>query len=154
MRLPPLVRRFVFERAFHLCEYCLLHESDSYLPHQIEHIISQRHEGGNDVENLACTCFFCNRAKGTDLSTVLLPGLEVVRLYRPRTDIWLDHFEFSNAHILPKTDIGRATDKVLRLNAPERFEERYVLLDKGNFPHPNVILLWEDHRLRGRTEPM
>ncbi len=148
MRLPLQVRRFIFKRAFHLCEYCLLHESDSYLPHQIEHIISQRHEGGNDVENLACACFFCNRAKGTDLSTVLLPGLEVVRLYRPRTDVWLDHFEISNSLILPKTDIGRATEKVLRLNTPDRVEERYALLNKGSFPHPNVSLLWDAQNLQ------
>jgi len=75
---PAAIRRFVFERAFFLCEYCLLHESDSYLPHQIEYVISQKHKGGHDIENLACACFFCNRLKGTDLSTVLLPDLEIV----------------------------------------------------------------------------
>lgn len=97
MKVPAAIRRLVFQRAFFLCEYCLLHESNSYLPHQIEHIISQKHKGDHNPENLACACFFCNRLKGTDLSTVLLPDLEVVRLFRPRTDRWLEHFDLSGS---------------------------------------------------------
>lgn len=139
----PTIRRYVFERAFYLCEYCLLHESDSYLPLQIEHIIAQKHRGDSNPDNLACACAFCNRAKGTDLSTVLLPKMEIVRLYRPRGDRWLDHFELSGALILPKTEIGQATIQVLGLNYPDRIEEREFLVEKGMFPHPNVALLWE-----------
>jgi hypothetical protein len=73
--------------------------------------------------------------QGTNLSTVVFPDLEVVRLYRPRTDVWLDHFEFSGASILPKTLIGQATVKVLDFNSPERTEERAILLAKGRYPH-------------------
>lgn len=148
MHIPAATRRFVFQRAFFLCEYCLLHESDSYLPHQIEHIISQKHEGSHAFENLASACFFCNRLKGTDLSTVLLPDLEVVRLFRPITDRWLDHFEISGSLILPKTKIGEATVKVLRFNDAERIEEREILIEKGRFPHPNVVLLWNAQATR------
>lgn len=143
MYVPAAIRRFVFGRAFFLCEYCLLHESDSYLPHQIEHVISQKHKGGHDIENLACACFFCNRLKGTDLSTVLLPDLEIVRLFRPRTDKWLDHFNLSGSLILPKTRIGEATVKVLHLNEVERIEEREAIIAREGFPHPNVLLLWD-----------
>jgi HNH endonuclease len=129
------LRRLVFQRAFNLCEYCLIHESDSYLSHQIEHIIGLSHGGASEAYNLACCCFLCNRNKGTNLSTVVFPDLEVVRLYRPRTDLWLDHFEFSGASILPKTLIGQATVKVLDFNSPERTEERAILLAKGRYPH-------------------
>jgi len=86
--------------------------------------------------------------KGTDLSTILLPDLEVVRLFRPRTDKWLDHFEFSSSLILPKTKIGEATVKVLRFNDAERVEEREILIAKGRFPHPNVVLLWNAQAAR------
>lgn len=143
MKVSATIRRLVFQRAFFLCEYCLLHESNSYLPHQIEHIISQKHKGDHNPENLACACFFCNRLKGTDLSTVLLPDLEVVRLFRPRTDRWLEHFDLSGSLILPKTKIGEATVKVLQLNEVERVEEREAIIEKGGFPHPNVLLFWK-----------
>lgn len=142
MSLPAVLRRLVFKRAFHLCEYCLLHESDTYLPHQIEHIISQKHEGGHDFSNLACACAFCNRAKGSDLSTVLPPNLEIIRFYRPRSDRWLDHFDISGPLILPKTNIGQATVKGLMLNNDSRIEEREELIFKDRFPHPNVFQLW------------
>jgi|APTNR8051073442_1049403.scaffolds.fasta_scaffold06133_4 hypothetical protein len=142
MPVSAATRRFVFQRAFYLCEYCLLHESDAYLPHQIEHIISQKHEGQNAPSNLACACVLCNRTKGADLSTILPPSLEVVRFYRPRTDRWLDHFELSGSLILPKTDIGKATVKGLALNDESKVEEREILIFKGRFPHPNCVYLW------------
>lgn len=142
MRISVAIRQLVFVRAFHLCEYCLLHESDAYLPHQIEHIISQKHDGGHDPDNLACACVLCNRAKGADISTVLPPNLEVIRFYRPRTDRWLDHFELSGALILPKTNIGQATIKGLALNEETKVEEREILISKGRFPHPNIFHLW------------
>jgi hypothetical protein len=34
-------RATVAERAYHVCEYCLLHEDDTYWGCQIDHIISQ-----------------------------------------------------------------------------------------------------------------
>ncbi len=142
MSVSPATRKFVFQRAFYICEYCLLHESDSYFPLQVEHIISQKHKGSDEIVNLACACSICNRAKGSDLSTVLHPNLEVVRLFRPRNDRWLDHFEISGNLFLPKTNIGQATVQILELNAPEKIEERAVLIKKGRFPHPNVFLLW------------
>jgi hypothetical protein len=37
------MRLFVMERAGHRCEYCLLHQDDSFTPHQIDHIVSRKH---------------------------------------------------------------------------------------------------------------
>lgn len=47
------LRRFVAERAAYRCEYCLLHEDDSYSPHQVDHIISRKHGGQSGSDNLA-----------------------------------------------------------------------------------------------------
>jgi 5-methylcytosine-specific restriction endonuclease McrA len=47
------LRRLVAERAGYRCEYCLLHEDNSYSPHQIDHIISLKHGGRSDADNLA-----------------------------------------------------------------------------------------------------
>lgn len=142
MPVSAVTRQLVFERAFYLCEYCLLHETDSWTTHQIEHIISQKHFGDHSPANLACACYFCNRLKGSDLSTVLLPDLEVIRLYRPRSDRWLDHFQLSGNLILPQSKIGEATIKVLRLNSSERLEERDFLLADDRFPHSDVAHYW------------
>ena len=58
------VRLLVATRAARRCEYCLLHEDDSFTPHQIDHIISQKHAGDSSPENLAFACIRCNAWKG------------------------------------------------------------------------------------------
>jgi hypothetical protein len=68
--VPESVRRFVAERAGRRCEYCLLHERDSYTPHQVDHILSQKHAGSSDPENLAWACIRCNAWKGSDISSI------------------------------------------------------------------------------------
>lgn len=34
------LRRQVAERAYHVCEYCLIHEDDTFWGSQVDHIIS------------------------------------------------------------------------------------------------------------------
>ena len=81
----PDVRQFVAERAEYLCEYCLIHEDDTYLGCQIEHIISLKHGGTSDADNLAYACALCNRHKGSDVGSVLNDE-EFVPIIRGGTD--------------------------------------------------------------------
>jgi len=53
--IPPALRRLVFERASGHCEYCRIHESDSYMPHEIDHIYAEKH-GGQTVPDNLCLC--------------------------------------------------------------------------------------------------
>ena len=39
------LRQFVAARAQYLCEYCLIHEEDTYVGCQIDHIVSLKHGG-------------------------------------------------------------------------------------------------------------
>ena len=64
------LRREVRQRAGQHCEYCLLHEDDSLLPHEPDHIIAVKHGGETSAENRAWTRFLCNRAKGSDLASI------------------------------------------------------------------------------------
>jgi len=64
------LRRQVVGRAAGLCEYCMIHESDTYLGCQVDHIVSEKHGGPTISENLAYACVFCNRAKGSDVGSV------------------------------------------------------------------------------------
>jgi 5-methylcytosine-specific restriction endonuclease McrA len=51
---------------------------------QIDHIISVKHGGAATLENLAVACIFCNRQKGSDVSTILAGG-KFTRFFNPRT---------------------------------------------------------------------
>jgi 5-methylcytosine-specific restriction endonuclease McrA len=92
------LRRLVVERARGLCEYCLLHESDTYLGCQVDHVISDKHGGATVAENLALACAFCNRAKGSDVGSLTAVGT-FSRFFNPRTDIWTDHFALDGVRI-------------------------------------------------------
>jgi 5-methylcytosine-specific restriction endonuclease McrA len=64
------LRALVSGRAQFRCEYCLLHEDDSYSPHQVDHIVSRKHGGLSSEANLAYCCLRCNLWKGTDIGSV------------------------------------------------------------------------------------
>ena len=129
----PDVRQFVAERAEYLCEYCLIHEDDTYFGCQIEHIISLKHGGTSDADNLAYACVLCNRHKGSDVGSVLNDE-EFVRFYHPRRDRWAEHFRLDGYILQPLTSIGEATAKILRFNTDERLLERESLIDLGRYP--------------------
>lgn len=127
MTVPASVRRLVAARAGHRCEYCLLHEHDSYTPHQVDHIVSLKHGGASDPENLAWACIRCNAWKGSDVSSVDPGTGEIVALFHPRHQRWNDHFQLRGHRIEPLTDIGAATVRLLRLNSEQRLAERGAL---------------------------
>lgn len=131
------LRRLVQSRANQLCEYCLIHEVDTYLGCQVDHVISEKHGGSTDALNLSYACTFCNRAKGTDIGSIALSTGEFTRFYNPRTDIWEDHFQLQGIVIEPRTPIGEATVRILGFNAPARLLERELIQRMGHYP-PNV----------------
>ncbi len=137
--IPTNLRFSVIERANNLCEYCLLQEAVAFFSFQIDHIISIKHGGETTLDNLAYSCLFCNRNKGSDLGSVLLPNLALIRFYNPRIDKWNDHFGYLNATIRPKTDIGRVTIKILEMNHPNRIAERQLLIQAGVFPNRDAM---------------
>lgn len=131
------LRRRVALRADHLCEYCLLHEADSFFGCEVDHIVSEKHGGETGFDNLAYACLFCNRNKGSDIAT-LVPGTErLTRLFNPRSDLWKEHFRYlggDEAVIEPLTEIGEATVRLLGFNDVERRLERCALAEVGRYP--------------------
>ena len=133
--VPALLRREIRQRANQHCEYCLIHEDDVLLPHEPDHIIATKHDGKTSEANLAWTCFLCNRAKGSDIASVDPQTSEIVRLFSPRTDPWDEHFELqTDAKILGKTPIGRATTFLLKLNRVQQIEIRQTLINADLYP--------------------
>lgn len=128
------VRREVFDRAGGRCEYCLIHERDTFLGCQVDHIVSEKHGGSNDESNLALACACCNRAKGSDIGSLDEATGELVRFFNPRTDVWSEHFSWDAERIRPRSAIGEATIKILRVNSAERVLERAALRAVGKLP--------------------
>lgn len=137
------LRREVAARAGGFCEYCLIHESDTYLGCQVDHVISEKHGGATESGNLAYACTCCNRAKGSDIGSVAASG-EFTRFYNPRTDRWRDHFDLRGAIIEPQSPIGEVTARVLGMNESERILERRLLHRLGRYPTPQAAHLVED----------
>lgn len=75
-------RSLVAERASNICDYCLLAEEDSYYHHQIEHIISRKHGGSSDSENLALLASIAIETKAamSDRSSVLISSFDFTTL--------------------------------------------------------------------------
>lgn len=130
--IPAEMRRAVRLRAQNRCEYCSIHEDDTEYGCEVDHILSEKHLGRTELENLALACFFCNRNKGSDLGSIRSADDPVfVRFFNPRTDVWSDHFEFdTHRHILPKTDIGQVTARIFGFNAENCLLERQALLEE------------------------
>ena len=120
-------RRLVRERAADRCEYCQRQQSDSLLmPLQIEHVLPQKHGGGDDIDNLALACAECNLHKGSDLTGIDPKSNETTRLYNPRLDDWNEHFSWQGLKVVGSTAVGRTTVRVLQMNSPARIRVRLV----------------------------
>ncbi|MCC6124385.1 MAG: HNH endonuclease [Pirellulales bacterium] len=130
------LRSRVAWRATHRCEYCLIHEDDTYFGCEVDHIISLKHNGPTEFENLAYACLICNRHKGSDLGSILTPGGPLVRFFNPRIDAWGDHFHLDGSFIRALTEIGEVTARIFGFNTSERIIERQALVARGRFWSP------------------
>jgi hypothetical protein len=132
--IPAEMRRLVIGRAGSRCEYCLIHEDDTYFGCEVDHVVSEKHGGLTVVENLAYACLVCNRYKGSDLGSILGPSGDLIRFFNPRIDAWSEHFSLDGAIIKPLTVIGQVTERIFRFNAIERLMEREALQAIGRYP--------------------
>jgi hypothetical protein len=128
------LRRRVSDRAYRVCEYCLVHEDDLFHACEVDHIISLKHGGKTELENLANACFHCNRHKGSDLGSILPPKRDLIRFFNPRVDRWPDHFSLNAGRIVPLSEIGEVTARILELNHPDRVLLRRLLAEQGRYP--------------------
>jgi HNH endonuclease len=122
--IPVALRRLVEERANYKCEYCLLPAGVSFFSHEIDHIIAQKHGGVTDADNLALTCWRCNRYKGTDLGSFDPETGVFSFLFNPRSQQWTEHFTFLEVHLVGLSPSARTTISLLQMNNDERLAER------------------------------
>jgi len=74
----------------------------------------------------------CNFSKGTDISAYIVSTEEIVDLYNPRKNEWKHHFELqTNGFLKPLSISGQGTIRLLKLNDPNKVQERKNLLIHG-----------------------
>ncbi|MGI8503946.1 MAG: HNH endonuclease [Hassallia sp.] len=122
------LRRLVEERANYRCEYCLLVAGVAFFPHEVDHVIAVKHGGATSADNLAFSCWRCNRYKGSDLGSFDPQTEAFCFLFNPRTQKWNEHFIIEDFRVLGLTPEGRTTANLLQLNSDERIAERQRLL--------------------------
>ncbi|MCB0228161.1 MAG: HNH endonuclease [Anaerolineales bacterium] len=133
-RIASSTRVMVAARAMHSCEYCLVHWDYTAFAHEVDHIVARKHGGASDPDNLAYACAQCNRFKGSDIAAPDPETGDLAYLFDPRTMPWSDHFALDGPRIIGLSAIGRATEKLLRLNQIDRVLLRKELLAKGRYP--------------------
>lgn len=139
-RVRGALRQAVVKRATNCCEYCGLPDDVLQLSHEPDHIVATQHGGHTVLDNLAYTCFRCNRYKGPNLSSIDPDTSLITPLYHPRHNVWMQHFRWENAWITPLTATGRATVALLRFNESERLTLRENLIRQGRY-------LFRDHTI-------
>jgi len=124
---------FVKHRAKSRCEYCRLPSCHVALPFEIEHIISKKHEGKEQHQNLAFACLHCNRHKGSNVAgyDIFKGKRKLVKLFNPRLHDWSHHFSWQGSHLIGKTAIGRVTVRILCMNEALMLELREELIKDG-----------------------
>lgn len=134
------LRQTIAARANLLCEYCLVAEADTFYGCEVDHIISLKHGGSSEADNLAYACALCNRSKGSDIGSISRAG-EFARFFNPRTDRWAEHFLLEHAVIRPLTTVGEVTAHILEFNNSARLHEREEMIRFGKYPSQAASVL-------------
>lgn len=108
----------VASRARKRCEYCHTPEEPCGYKFHVEHIIPK--SKSDKLENLALCCAPCNLHKSNKTEK------DGIRLFNPRKDLWSEHFYWDKDYtfILGKTEIGKVTISVLKMNNPRLVRAR------------------------------
>jgi hypothetical protein len=114
--IPAFLRRLVIRRAGGQCEYCHLSQAGQEATFHIDHIIPVVAGGKTVAENLALACVSCSLRKGARQTAIdPLTGNEAP-LFNPRLDVWMEHFQWDDVHLISLTATGRATIDALDMN--------------------------------------
>jgi hypothetical protein len=116
--IPIFLRRKVAKQAGDRCGYCQTAQEYSGVKLHVEHIIPLARGGKNIESNLWLACALCNGYKGQQTDGIDPLTGKRIALFNPRTQIWSEHFIWSEGglQIVGQTPCGRATVSALQLN--------------------------------------
>lgn len=144
--IPKALKAAVFERASNCCEYCYSQDRFATQSFNLDHIYPRSLGGTTDFENLALACPGCNSHKSNKIEAVDPVTQEKVGLFHPRTQIWEEHFAWSERYtvIIGLTPTGRATVVALQLNRKKLINLRKVLYEVGEHPPCRMVNVGSD----------
>ncbi len=118
-RVPARLAAHVKARAAGRCEYCHAPQILIGQAFHLDHITPRSAGGQTTVENLCLSCSHCNIAKGDRTEATDPRTGKRVPLYNPRTNVWEEHFRWSQdwKRVIGRTPIGRTTIMALDMNA-------------------------------------
>lgn len=115
--IPKALRKQITEHAKGFCEYCQASQL-VIIEMEIDHIVPESAGGLTIAENLCLACVGCNHFKGNFQTGIDPQTNQIIPLFNPRTQNWVDHFRWSDngIYLLGLTPIGRATIERLKIN--------------------------------------
>lgn len=110
-------------------------ERSVYLVFHVDHSIAKQHldEISDDLELLAWACSECNYHKGPNLVSIDPESKESATLFSPRRDDWNAHFRVEHGMVIGLSPSGRATARLLNMNALRLVRLRRELVEQGIF---------------------
>jgi hypothetical protein len=134
--IPKALRDLVAAQARYRCGYCLSQEQIVGTAMEVEHIIPEVLHGPTEESNLWLACGACNKHKGDRMTARDPATTEVVPLFDPRRQVWVEHFMWIEQGLLVAgvTPTGRATVAALHLNRPPLVRARRLWISVGWHP--------------------
>jgi 5-methylcytosine-specific restriction endonuclease McrA len=114
------LRDAVVQRAGNRCEYCHLSQESQVATFPVDHLLPISLSGLTTLENLALACPRCNSRKWKLVEAADADTGQVVPLFNPRVQVWLNHFRWfrvDSTMIEPTSAVGRATLFCLDMNS-------------------------------------
>jgi hypothetical protein len=133
--IPDDLRQSIINRAQNRCEYCGLSQRGQAAAFHIDHIFPVSAGGQTNLENLALACVGCSLHKAARITGPDPLTGELVPIYHPRQNDWLEHFRWDGVRVFGITQIGRATVATLKMNRPIMFSIREEEQLFGRHPH-------------------
>ena len=130
------LRELVAVDAGNQCGYCQMPQALMTQRLFMDHLLPSSRGGLTVRDNLWQSCWTCNTFKGNRTHFRDPKTERLVSLFNPRTQRWLDHFEWdaTGVRLLGLTAIGRATVNALNRNNELSVAHRVAWSQVGRFP--------------------
>jgi hypothetical protein len=116
MSIPAGLRREVLRRANGRCEYCRLSQRGQEAAFHVDHVMPTAFKGRTVSGNLALACVSCSLRKGARRNARDPVTGKNVPIYRPRQNVWDEHFVWRGNRVAGISPSGRATVLLLKMN--------------------------------------
>ena len=134
--IPIAIQRLILVESKGFCEYCWSPSDFSPNSFQFDHIIPTSKGGQSVFQNLARSCGGCNGCKQDKTHSFDPLTYQLCRLYNPRTDVWTEHFQWSDDDLMIEgiSNVGRTTVQLLQVNRIGAVNLRKLLKIVGLHP--------------------